>query len=265
MPASGRALCRFVAVSSDCQLPAEIIEHGFVGAVAAPGEAARGNWMESSVGSVGPDGLDGVLGGAVGLDRGVVGAGTGAPSVTEVHPASSNVANRTTRVRTSGRYRGGVFFKRSRSDRTTELSRPAQKTVGTLIVPSVPLVQQLLDEYGLKHQMDTDGDLVVRWEKCSMYFFFYGENNEVLQARLYLNRRFDVESRGMLTLMLDEWNRTKLFPKVYTVLPDDGMVGICAEHCQDFEAGATRDQVKYTMGMWIETLMRFAEWVDEQV
>lgn len=235
-----------------------------------------GNWIESSGASeltVGP-GVVGVLlvgAGEVGDVGGVGGVepGTGVPFVTDVHPASSRAAAMTTattgKLRTFGRYREGVFFKRTRTGRTTELSRSAQKTAGTLIVPSVPLVQQLLDEYGLKHQIDSDGDLVVRWEKCSMYFFFYGDDNEVLQARLYLNRRFDVESRGMLALMLDEWNRTKLFPKVYTVLPDDGMVGICAEHCQDFEAGATRDQVKYTVGMWVETLMRFAEWVDEQV
>ena len=65
--------------------------------------------------------------------------------------------------------------------------------------------------------------------------------------------------------MLDDWNRTKLFPKAYTVLPDDGMVGICAEQCHDFEAGATRDQMKHTVGVWIDTLLRFAEWIDEQV
>ena len=98
----------------------------------------------------------------------------------------------------------------------------------------------MLDEFGLKHSIDDDGDLVVRWEKCSVFFFFYGERHEILQARLYLNRRFDVDSRGALALLLDEWNRTKLFPKAYTVLPDDGRVGICAEQCFDFEAGATR-------------------------
>ncbi|MEO6885743.1 MAG: YbjN domain-containing protein, partial [Jatrophihabitantaceae bacterium] len=88
---------------------------------------------------------------------------------------------------------------------------------------------------------------------------------EVVQARLYMNRRFSVETRGSLALVLDEWNRTKLFPKVYTVLPDDGMVGICAEQCHDFEAGVTRAQLKYALGMWVETLLRFTEWVDEQV
>jgi hypothetical protein len=157
-----------------------------------------------------------------------------------------------------------VFFRRPRGSQALTGGRPLAGG-GTPILPSPALVRQLLDEFGLRHQIDEDGDIVVRWEKCSVYFFFYGEQHEVLQARLYMNRRFPVESRGTLALMLDEWNRSKLFPKAYTVLPDDGMVGICAEQCQDFEAGITRDQLKYSLGMWVDTLMRFAEWVDEQV
>jgi hypothetical protein len=154
-------------------------------------------------------------------------------------------------------------------------SRPAPKRLGggradnapqhDKLLPTTPLLQELLDEYELKHAIDDDGDLTVRWEKCSVFFFYYGERREVLQARLYLNRRFSVEMRPSVALMLDDWNRTKLFPKAYTVLPDDGMVGICAEQCFDFEAGANREQLKYTVGVWVDTLLRFAEWVEEQV
>src|ERR1700712_5927234 len=108
-----------------------------------------------------------------------------------------------------------------------------------MVLPTVALVQQLLDEFGLRHTIDEDGDLVVRWEKCSVYFFFYGERREVLQARMYMNRRFDVADRAAISLLLAEWNRTKLFPKGFTILPDDGMVGLCAEHCYDYETGAT--------------------------
>jgi hypothetical protein len=159
-----------------------------------------------------------------------------------------------------------VFLRRDRpGPRATLASRRHEPDGGTLVTPSVALVQQILDEFGLKHAIDDDGDLVIRWERCSVYLFFYGQKHEVLQARMYLNRRFSVDVRGSLALMLDEWNRTKLFPKVYTVLPDDGMVGICAEQCFDFEAGATRAQLKYAIGMWVDTLLRFADWVDEQV
>jgi hypothetical protein len=144
-------------------------------------------------------------------------------------------------------------------------SRRREPDGGTMVLPTLPLVQQVLDEFGLKHSLDDDGDLVVRWERCSVFFFFYGDRDEVLQARLYMNRRFAVETRTSLVLLLDEWNRTKLFPKAYTVLPDDGLVGVCAEQCHDFEAGITRTQLKYAVGMWIDTLLRFTDWIDAQL
>jgi hypothetical protein len=166
-----------------------------------------------------------------------------------------------------------VFRRRPRTDRPAGressgdplASRRREPDGGTMVLPTVALVQQILDEFGLKHAIDEDDDLVVRWEKCSVYFFFYGDKREVLQARMYLNRRFSADTRSSLALLLDEWNRTKLFPKTYTVLPDDGLVGVCAEQCFDFEAGVTRAQLKYTIGMWVDTLMRFTDWVDEQV
>jgi Putative bacterial sensory transduction regulator len=159
-----------------------------------------------------------------------------------------------------------VFRRRSRTESEQTLSlRRREPSGGTFVIPTVALVQQLLDEFGLKHSIDEDGDLVVRWEKCSVYFFFYGERREVLQARMYLNRRFSVDMRATLALLLDEWNRTKLFPKAFTILPDDGMVAICAEQCHDFEAGATREQLKYAVGIWVDTLLRFGDWLDDQM
>jgi hypothetical protein len=159
-----------------------------------------------------------------------------------------------------------VFWRRSSPVvRDPLASRRREPDGGLEVRPTVALVEQILDEFGLKHSIDDDGDLAVRWEKCSVFIFFYGERKEVLQARLYLTRRFEVDARGSLALLLDEWNRTKLFPKAYTVLPDDGMVGVCAEQCHDFEAGVTRAQLKYSIGVWIDTLLRFADWVDEQV
>jgi Putative bacterial sensory transduction regulator len=132
------------------------------------------------------------------------------------------------------------------------------------VVPDTATLQQILDEYSLVHSLDDDGDLVVRWPTHSVYFFHYGERGEVLQARLYLDARFDVDIRPALTVLLDDWNRTKLFPKAYTVLPDDGMVAVCAEHVFDFEAGLTRAGLKYTIGTWIHSLLQFADWIAEQ-
>lgn len=136
---------------------------------------------------------------------------------------------------------------------------------GIRLLPTLPLIQQLLDEFGLKHGIDEDGDLAVRWERCTVYFFFAGKEGELLRARAYLNRWSDVDSRTALTVLLDEWNRTRAMPKAFTILPDQGLVGICAEQAYDFSARASREQLKFTVGYWIEALLHFAEWVDEQL
>lgn len=164
---------------------------------------------------------------------------------------------------------------RSRSGRATAPLESAKEFAARLgprrqpglpgVLPTTAMLQQILDELGLIHGIDDDGDLVVRWSSCNIFFFHYGEREEVLQARVYINTRFDVDLRPGLTVMLDDWNRTKLFPKAYTVLPDDGMVAICAEHAFDFEAGATRELVKYTIGSWVQSLLQFADWLAEQV
>ena len=133
------------------------------------------------------------------------------------------------------------------------------------MLPSNKVLQGILKEYSLRSMIDDDGDLAVRWDNFSIYFFHYGPDEEVLQARLYLNRRFEVELRPTLALVLDDWNRSKLFPKAYTVLPDDGLVGICAEQAFDFEGGITRQQLKFTVGMWLQNLQQFADWTEEHV
>ncbi|CAN5642169.1 YbjN domain-containing protein [soil metagenome] len=136
---------------------------------------------------------------------------------------------------------------------------------GPTVLPGTKVLQSILKDYGLRSVIDDDGDLAIRWEKFSIYFFHYGQDEEVLQARLYLNRRFDVDLRPTLALVLDDWNRSKLFPKAYTVLPDDGLVGVCAEQAFDFEGGTSQQQLKFTVGMWLQNLQLFADWIEEHV
>jgi hypothetical protein len=133
------------------------------------------------------------------------------------------------------------------------------------IMPTNENLQRILREFKLKSVIDDDGDLAVRWDRYSIYFFHYGPDAEVLQARLYLNHRFDVDHRQSLVMLIDDWNRSKLFPKAYTVLPDDGMVGLCAEQAFDFEGGTTAEVLRFTVGSWIQNLTSFAEWAEEQI
>jgi hypothetical protein len=151
---------------------------------------------------------------------------------------------------------------RRRSDRP---GLPIGLPEGPTVLPSNEVLEQILREYKLRSLIDADGDLTVRWDRFSIYFFHYGQDEEVLQARLYLNRRFEVDLRPTLALVLDDWNRSKLFPKAYTVLPDDGLVGVCAEQAFDFEGGITLEQLKFTVGMWLQNLQQFADWTEEHI
>ncbi len=142
---------------------------------------------------------------------------------------------------------------------------PIGRHAGPLVLPTNEVLQRILGDYRLRWLIDEDGDLTVRWEDYSVYFFHYGQDEEVLQARLYLNRRFEVDLRPTLALLLDDWNRSKLFPKAYTVLPDDGLVGICAEQAFDFEGGISYEQLKFSVGMWLQNLHQFADWTEEHI
>lgn len=133
------------------------------------------------------------------------------------------------------------------------------------MLPGNEVLEQILREYRLRSVVDADGDLTVRWDRFSIYFFHHGPDGGVLRARLHLNRRFEVELRPTLALVLDDWNRSRLFPKAYTVLPDDGLVGVCAEQAFDFEGGIGREQLKYIVGTWLQNLQQFADWTEEHI
>src|SRR5436305_11940442 len=90
-----------------------------------------------------------------------------------------------------------MFFRKAKEPQREQLAaRPVQRGGGTPILPTTAVLQQILDEYGLKHAIDDDGDLTVKWEMCAVFFFYYGDKRDVLQARLYLNRRFDADMRA---------------------------------------------------------------------
>jgi hypothetical protein len=177
----------------------------------------------------------------------------------------TGVTGRLHRLSTSAATAARAARDRSREVFQRSVIPPASRPDGPILLPTTRVIESILKEYSLRSSIDEDGDLTVRWEHFSIYFFHYGQDEEVLQARLYLNRRFEVELRPTIALVLDDWNRSKLFPKAYTVLPDDGLVGICAEQAHDFEGGVARGQLKFTVGMWLQNLQQFADWTEEHV
>lgn len=126
------------------------------------------------------------------------------------------------------------------------------------------LVQDVLRESAIRFFVDDEGDIGSIWDNCHIYFFLHGEHGEILQLRVYLPRHFDIGDKAMLLDLLDEWNRTKMFPKAYTVTADDGQVTVTAEHTFDFEPGVPRELLRFTINGWVSTLLRFVEWFGDR-
>jgi hypothetical protein len=125
---------------------------------------------------------------------------------------------------------------------------------------SPALVQEILDELGLKHFIDSDGDVGTMWDGFRVYFFLHGERKEILQARAYLDGRFALDEKPALLDRLDEWNRTRLGPKAYSAVDDDGGVRVMAEHTLDTEPGVSREMLVFTMRAWVVSIVRFVGW-----
>jgi hypothetical protein len=136
--------------------------------------------------------------------------------------------------------------------------------VSERVALSPGLIQDLLASDGIKFFIDNDGDIGTLWDSCYIYFFLHGQAAEILQVRAYLTKQFDIAAKPALLQLLDEWNRTKMFPKAYSSTDDLGRVTISAEHTFDFEPGVAEDLLRFTLTGWISTLLRFAEWMEKR-
>ena len=119
-----------------------------------------------------------------------------------------------------------------------------------------------LEARGLVYAVDADGDIGGRWEDHVFYFFRQGARGDYLQVRGRWSRDLPPSEVDALTHVLNEWNLTTLWPKVYVrVAADD--VGVYAEHTVDYESGISDDQLDLHMSCAVSTGLQFFARLDE--
>lgn len=109
---------------------------------------------------------------------------------------------------------------------------------------SRPRVKLALEAEGWSYQVDSDGDIGGGWEFGTFWFLFYGKDDEILQVRGTWDGRLDPARLAEVERFAAEWNREKLFPKVYPRVADDGTVRVLTEHSLDYEFGVTDEQLR---------------------
>jgi hypothetical protein len=116
--------------------------------------------------------------------------------------------------------------------------------------------------------VDEDGDLTGVWNDSRFWFLLLGEQREILQVRGRWHRQLPVDSRRAVTLALNDWNRERIWPKLY-LREEEGQLAVYSEVSTDLEHGVTAEQldqlVSCGLGTGVQSFASFDQLLPPQV
>ena len=111
---------------------------------------------------------------------------------------------------------------------------------------TAPLTRDRIAAYlagrGYRYLVDEDGDLTGMWEGSRFWFLLLGEHHEIVQIRGRWHRTLPVLQRSSVLLAANDWNRERIWPKVY-VREEDDELALYSEVSVDLEHGVTTTQL----------------------
>lgn len=132
----------------------------------------------------------------------------------------------------------------------------------TLAPPVRPLplssvrVADDLSRRGYRFRTDGDGDVTGTWDGNRFWFLLLGDHEEILQVRGRWAGTVPDQARLPVLQAVNDWNRERVWPKVYTRREGDGLA-LYAEVSVDFEHGATDEQLAATVSCGLVTASQF--------
>lgn len=127
-------------------------------------------------------------------------------------------------------------------DGRASLSGPAQRVTPL----TTARVVARLDALGYRVAVDDDGDPTGVWGADRFWFLRLGSNHEILQVRGRWHRTLPLARRADLLLAVNDWNRDRIWPKVYLRTEGTSLV-VTAEVSVDLAEGVTDDQLDATL------------------
>lgn len=103
-------------------------------------------------------------------------------------------------------------------------------------------VAAYLTSRGYRFQIDDDGDLTGTWDGSRFWFLLLGDRHEIVQVRGRWHRTMPIAQRSAVLLAANDWNRERIWPKVY-VREEDGELALYSEVSVDLEHGVTQTQL----------------------
>ncbi len=119
------------------------------------------------------------------------------------------------------------------------------------------LITAALTDMDLKFFTDSDDDVGATWDDFLVYFFRMGEQQEILNIRVIIHRKFPVEDVLRLQTFCNDWNRDRLWPKAYVRVADqDGRpveAQVIGEVVTDLEHGVALAQLRQLISCAVGT------------
>ena len=124
-------------------------------------------------------------------------------------------------------------------------------------------IEAVLASRDWRYFVDSDGDVGGNWDGKLFYFFLVGEKKEILQVRGRWNRTLPAAAEAQVALVTNEFNRDKIWPKVYGRVEDD-RVAVYTEVATDLEFGVADDQLGQLVECGLFTGLQFFDVLDER-
>ena len=145
-------------------------------------------------------------------------------------------------------------------------SKPVKHAPTTVNETPTPLTRDRIAGYlgsrGYRFLVDDDGDLTGTWDGSRFWFLLLGEHEEILQVRGRWHRALPLDRHGAAALAINEWNRERIWPKVY-IREEDGVIALYSEVSADLERGVTDDQLAQLVACGLGTGVQMFTAVDE--
>jgi hypothetical protein len=113
-----------------------------------------------------------------------------------------------------------------------------------------------LTRRGYRFRFDAEGDVTGTWDGNRFWFLLLGPHEEILQVRGRWAGNIPPQARLSVLQAVNDWNRERVWPKVYTRAEADGLA-LYAEVSVDFEHGATDAQLAATVSCGLVTASQF--------
>lgn len=135
-------------------------------------------------------------------------------------------------------------------------ARPKPPVTPLPVEHAEPLVRDRVAAYlarrGYRYLVDEDGDLTGMWEGSRFWFLLLGDNHEIVQVRGRWHRTLPVLQRSSVLRAANDWNRDRIWPKVY-VREEDDELALYSEVSVDLEHGVTDTQLAQLLACGLGT------------